>query len=84
LMYDIFFSDFATKQLKKLEQETQRRITAVLERIRVRPEDYAKKLVASPYFRIRVGDYRVIIDILHEKLIILAIELGHRKNIYKQ
>jgi len=52
-----------------------------LERIRIRPYPYVKKLVGSPYFRLRVGDYRVILDIKENELIIHVLELGHRKNI---
>jgi len=35
-------------------------------------------------YRLRVGDYRVIMDIFDNKLKIHVIELGHRKNIYKK
>jgi mRNA interferase RelE/StbE len=83
-MYEVIFSDASLRQLKKLEKETQRRIIAVIERIRIRPEEHVKKLVGDPYFRLRVGDYRVIMDLQQEKCIILIIEIGHRKNIYKK
>ena len=82
--YSIFFSDFATKQLSKLSKETQKRVIATLKRCRVRPYPHVKRLVASEYFRLRVGDYRVILDIIDNKLIIHVIEVGHRKKIYKK
>ncbi|MBR9681166.1 MAG: type II toxin-antitoxin system RelE/ParE family toxin [Candidatus Altiarchaeota archaeon] len=37
----------------------------------------------TPFHRIRVGDYRVIIQIENNKMVIFVIEVGHRKNIYK-
>ncbi|MBN2142061.1 type II toxin-antitoxin system RelE/ParE family toxin [Candidatus Woesearchaeota archaeon] len=83
-MYDIEFTATAEKQLSKLERPLQERIVSSLERIRIRPYPYLKKLVGCPYFRLRVGDYRVILDIREDKLLILVLELGHRKNIYKQ
>ena len=83
-MYDIGFSHTAEKQLNKLDQETQIRIISALERIRIRPYPYVKKLVGSPYFRLRTGQYRVIIDIKDKELLIYAIEIGHRKSIYKR
>jgi mRNA interferase RelE/StbE len=43
-----------------------------------------KKLVGDPGYRLRVGEYRVIIDIYKDKLVILVIKIGHRKNIYKK
>ncbi|MEK6935557.1 MAG: type II toxin-antitoxin system RelE/ParE family toxin [Nanoarchaeota archaeon] len=82
-MYEIIVSDNAKEQLKKLSQEIKNRIGNVLERIRIRPFYFVKRLVGSPYYRLRVGDYRVILDIQNERLIIFVIEVGHRKNIYK-
>lgn len=81
-MYSIEFSKTAEKQLYKLEREVQIRIISSLERIRIRPQAYVLKLVGNPYFRLRVGDYRIILDIKEDKLIIFVIEVGHRKNIY--
>ena len=83
-MYEIEFSLTAKKQLTKLENKIQSRIISSLERIKIRPYSFVKKLVGSPYFRLRVGEYRIILDIQDTKLIIFVIELGHRKNIYKQ
>lgn len=82
-MYSIEFSQTAEKQLYKLERNVQARIISILERIRVRPYPHVKKLVSSPYFRLRVGEYRVILDIKEDRLIIFVIEVGHRRNIYK-
>ena len=81
-MYDLVYSQEVVKQLNKLERETQTRIISTLERIRIRPYPYVKKLVGCPYFRLRVGDYRVILNIMENKLMIFVIEVGHRKNIY--
>lgn len=82
-MYSFIFSPFAEKQFKKLDREFQKRILEVLERIRIRPHHFVKRLVGSPYFRLRVGDYRVIFDIQNDKLVIVVVEIGHRSKIYK-
>jgi mRNA interferase RelE/StbE len=82
-MYSIKFSQTAHRQLKKLENTIQKRIILSLEKIRIRPERYVTKLVGDPAFKLKVGKYRIIIDIYREELIILVIKLGHRKNIYK-
>ncbi len=83
MSYDIVFSDFADKQLSKLPPQVRKRIISTLKRCRVRPYSHVKKLVGSKYFRLRVGDYRVIVDIVDDTLIIHVIEVGHRKNVYK-
>lgn len=82
MTYDIVFSDKALNQLKKMEKNVQERIIAVLERIRVRPESYVTKLVGDPGYKLRVGDYRIIMDIDNKILRILILKVGHRKNIY--
>ena len=84
MSYEIIFTDTSRKQFKKLEKDIQERIIKALERIRIRPEAHIKKLVGDPGYRLRVGEYRIILDIEKEKLIILAIKIGHRKNIYKK
>ena len=64
------------------EKEIEQRIIATLERIRTRPDAYVKKLVGDDGYRLRVGNYRVIVDLDKEKLIILVLRIGHRKNVY--
>ena len=83
MSYEIIFTDTSRKQFRKLEKDVQERIIKILERIRIRPESYVKKLIGDPGYRLRVGDYRVILDIQKSELIILVIKIGHRKNIYK-
>ena len=81
-MYSLEYSEVALKQLKKLPQNVQKRIIAVLERSRIRPQAHAKKLVGNNLFRLRAGDYRIMVDINNNKINILVIKMGHRRNIY--
>ena len=83
-MYEILLSLSAKKQLQRLGRKTQRHIISVLERIRFRPERFVRKLVGDPGYRLRVGDYRIIMDIDKGKLLILVIKIGHRRSIYKK
>jgi len=82
-MYKVILNNKAKKQLKKLPKQIQDRIIFALKRIRIRPHHFVKSLANSPYFRLRIGDYRLILDIKNNKLIIIVLEIGHRKNIYK-
>lgn len=83
-MYDVIISPTALKQLDKLENNIKTRIISTLERIKVRPESYVKRLVGINAYSLRVGDYRVIMDIDNNRLIILVIKVGHRKNVYER
>ena len=82
-MYDLIYTEKAKKQLKKLDKALQERILHSLERCRIRPHSHVKKLVGNPYFRLRVGEFRVVVDIKGDKLVILVLEMDHRKRIYK-
>ncbi len=83
-MYEIAISNQAKKKLKKLSPDTQTRILNALERIRIRPEKHVRKIVDSKAYRLRVGDQRVILDIMEDKQVILAMTIKHRKNAYKK
>ena len=82
MKYDMVFSDRALKQLKKLDRTIQKHIISALEKMRDNPGHYVTKLVGYSGHRLRVGDYRVIVDIHENELRILIVTIGHRKNIY--
>lgn len=83
-MYEIQLSPKARRQFRKLEKETQKRIEAVFSRLNFNPERYVTKLVGIDAYRIKVGQYRIILKIKKDILFILVIEIGHRRNIYKR
>ena len=82
-MYEIMFTNEAKKQLTALNPAIRERIGAAIERIKVRPHAFVKRMYGSKYYRLRVDDYRVILDIQDLQLIIYVIEVGHRSTIYK-
>uniref|UniRef100_UPI0037C13B56 type II toxin-antitoxin system RelE/ParE family toxin n=1 Tax=Exiguobacterium sp. TaxID=44751 RepID=UPI0037C13B56 len=49
------------------------------------PRRHGKGLVSnrSGEWRYRIGDYRLVADIHDEKVVILILEIGHRRDIYK-
>lgn len=83
MVYEIKFTDRAEREFSKLNRILQQRIISTLERIRIRPESYIVKLVGDPAYKLRVGDYRLILEIDHNQLIILVLKIGHRKNVYQ-
>lgn len=81
-MYSIGFTKTGEQQFGKLPRETQIRMLRVLERIKIRPFHFVKRKGGTPYFIMRVGEYRAILNIKTAESIIFVIEAGHRKNIY--
>ena len=84
MMYEIIFSDNAVKELKKLDSTTKQRIINALERIRIRPEQYVQRLVAVQGYKLRIGDYRVLLDIQNKQMLFFVIKIAHRKNVYER
>lgn len=81
-MYSVEFTQTAEKQFYKLPKEIQLRMLRVLERIKIRPFHFVKRKEGTPYFIMRVGEYRAILDIKTNEEKIFVMETGHRKNIY--
>lgn len=82
-MADIQITDKAIEELDKLEEEVSDRILQKLNEIQDWPEHYLERLQGYAYYKLRVGDYRVIVDWDKEENIIYVRTVGHRKNIYK-
>jgi mRNA interferase RelE/StbE len=82
MSYRIKYSKSALKQLKSLEKDVQERMISSLSRVKIRPQKFVQKLAGRPQYRLRVRDYRVIMDIQNDDLFILMIKIGHRKNVY--
>jgi mRNA interferase RelE/StbE len=83
-MYELIYSKQAKKFLNKSSANIQKRIISVIERSRIRPYPHVKKVVGSKYYSLRSGDYRIILDIVDDKLVILIIKIDHRKKVYKK
>jgi mRNA interferase RelE/StbE len=83
LAYNIYITDTAKKQLAKINKQTARRIDNKLREISHDPFLYVSKLVGLNFYKLRVGDYRVLMTIQKDKLIIMVVEISHRRNAYK-
>lgn len=87
-MYSLKFTDDAKKQLKKMDKYIAKLIVNwLMKNIHgsENPRLHGKALRAnlSDYWRYRVGNYRIITEIQDDALIVVAVEIGHRKEIYK-
>lgn len=83
MAYNIFLTDFAKKQLSKLDKQIAKRITKKLHEISSDPFLYVSKLVGQDLYKLRVGDYRVLMTIQQDKLVIIVVEVRQRHNVYK-
>lgn len=83
MQFQIIWSEPAADQLRKLDRQVAKRIFHKVSELNEDPFLYVTKLVGSPNYRLRVGDYRVILEIQGSCLKILVLMIGHRKDIYK-
>jgi mRNA interferase RelE/StbE len=89
LAWIIKYAESASKQLKKLDKQTALRILDYMdERVAVLddPRSLGKNLKGpkiGEYWRYRVGDIRVICNIVDGRMMVLVIEVGNRREIYK-
>lgn len=80
-MYKIIWDVKAEEQLFKLDPLISLRIGKKVLELSENPfSKDIKKLKGTEGYRLRVGDYRVLFEILKDKICILKV--GHRKNIY--
>lgn len=85
----IEFHPQAEKELSKLDRETARRILRFLrDRIAVLedPRGLGEALrgpEAGRFWKYRLGDYRLICDIQDQRLTILVVDIGHRRDVYR-
>ena len=87
MIYEISTTEKFDKAFKKLDRQTQRIIKAWIEKNLIdceNPRIHGKALTAkrSGQWRYRVGDYRILAEIQDDKLVLIFIDVGHRKDIY--
>ena len=83
LSYDIKIKPKALKQLKRLPKETNERILKKVMFIKDTPQSFMKKLESKDIWSLRVGDFRILIDIYENNKIMEVVKVGHRKEIYE-
>lgn len=86
-MYSILYSSGALKDIKSLPADIAKKLVSSIKEISDNPKMHVKKLKGfpkTPLYSLRVGDYRVIMSIEDEKMIIFIIEAGHRSKIYRK
>ncbi len=87
MQYKVIFTERAKKQLKKLDKHIAALIIGWLEKNIQNCENprlHGKGLVEnkSGQWRYRIGDYRVICEIQDKEIIVLVLEVGHKREIY--
>jgi mRNA interferase RelE/StbE len=81
--FEFEYSEESLFQLRGLDIPVAKRIIQKIESARSDPHRFFARLVGRSEYKLRVGDYRVIVDIEENRRVIIVRSLGHRRNIYK-
>jgi mRNA interferase RelE/StbE len=88
MAWKVEYTDIAERTIEKLDQQVRKRINGFFRNRVANAED--PTLIAESLqgefrglWRFRIGDYRAICDIQRRQLLVLVLEVGHRKEIYR-
>jgi mRNA interferase RelE/StbE len=81
-MFQIELTETAKNFLKKLQKKDAEIILNKIYSIRENPYRFLKRLQGEKLWRLRIGDYRAVVDVIVSMNKIIVIRIGHRKNVY--
>jgi mRNA interferase RelE/StbE len=83
LTFSVLLTPRAARSLRKLQRSIGARIAASLKELELSPET-GEQLKPSRFWKLRVGDYRVIYEIDSPMSRVIVLFVGHRKNVYDE
>ncbi len=86
MRYSVEFRPAVLKSMKRLPKKDLRRIKKKIDNLAENLTDPAttKMKGNNPFHRVRTGNYRIVYQILEDRLVILVVKVGHRKDVYKR
>ena len=83
--YKICIKPSAAKELKKIPKKVLQKVVGKINGLSFDPRPPGcEKLSSEERFRIRQVDYRIVYTIEDEKLIVIVVKIGHRRDVYKK
>jgi mRNA interferase RelE/StbE len=84
VIYAIVFARSAEKELERLDSVVARRILKKIKALAQDPRPAGCKKISGERntWRIRIGDYRVVYDILDHKIVVEVLRVRHRREVY--
>jgi mRNA interferase RelE/StbE len=86
-MYRIRILDAATRELARLDKPTGRRVVERIKWLAANLDDlnpYTLTGDLAGFYKLRVGDYRVLYEILQDEQTLVIHKIGHRREIYRR
>ena len=85
MTYSVELALPAARALIKLDRKARLRLVGAIELLSVQPRPPAAKMLRGGddvRWRVRIGDYRIVYTIEDDRLVVLVLRLGHRRDVY--
>lgn len=85
MLYQIEFSRQADRQFRNLPSQIQQRLKSRIDSLAATPRPHGSEKLsgADQLYRIRVGDYRIVYAVDDDRLLVLVVKVGHRREVYR-
>ena len=83
--YRVEFTAAAAKEIRKLDPQIRRRILAGVSELEGEPRPHGvRKLTGyDNAWRIRIGDYRVLYEVIDDQVLVTVVRVAHRRDVYE-
>ncbi|MFO7524818.1 MAG: type II toxin-antitoxin system RelE/ParE family toxin [Ignavibacteriaceae bacterium] len=82
--YSIEFKKSAVKELNELDNTVIKKIVSKIKSLANNPRaPGCIKLTSEERYRLRIGNYRILYEIIDERLVIYIVKVAHRRDVYK-
>jgi len=83
--YRVVFRKSVARDLRRVPNRDLRKILASIDSLSENPRPVGvDKLSGKERYRVRQGDYRIIYEIRDEEVIVVVVQVGHRKDVYRR
>jgi len=80
-MYNIAISNTAKNEVKTFSKDIREKVVSILERVRINPQRYLKKVVGDSCYKIRFDSYKIFLDIENSSILILTVKRSDYKDV---
>ena len=84
MTWQVIWSEKSLRQLERIDKKNAQKIYDSVLDCTKDPFRMILRLIDSSFYRLRVGNYRVILDLQQSMMIIFVVETDHREKIYKK
>lgn len=83
--YSVEVTRTAEKQLRRIAKRDRSRVLDAIEALgtKPRPEGARKLQGYEDIYRVRVGKYRIVYEVIDDRVVVIVLKVGHRKDIYR-